>query len=164
MGQKKFTDVLLLVLGKNRLFRWHHMSDPTKSKFKDADGRIYDIDLSKSYLLKGWVPWKEWEWWHPWSILSEWHWRSNHRIAMLIYQDAPPNTTEIIKPTFTFLFAADDYTDMTPRDYEAFIESRIPMAYYRKWTTGSGKIPLYIWILLGVLVIAVIVIMARGGL
>lgn len=163
MKPEKFTDAMLLVIGEDRSYRHHHMSDPTKKRFKDAEGRIYNVDLTKSYCLHGWSPWRKKSWRNPFSLSNEWSWRMTHKVALLIYPDTPSVEGQVIEPMMTFDPQPKAYTDVTPRGYEGLVETKIPIRYFKKWTTGNGKIPLYIWILLGILVIAVIAIMARGG-
>jgi hypothetical protein len=165
MIAKDFTDVVLLLVKENHTFKYYHPKDVKVETFELRDGRILHVDLTKAYQLHGWVPWKDWNWRTPWSIAAEWLWKVDHRTALLIYPDTNVDEKSgVIEPITSFDSKAGDYEDMTPRGLEGFVESRIPVNYFKKWTTGSGKIAWWVWALLAVLIVLMFyMFVLRGG-
>jgi len=153
MIPKEFTDVLLLMIGDKQSFKYVHIDHLAKS-YKTLDGKIFNIDLTKAYNLRGSVPWKLWNWRTPWSVASEWLWKIDHRVALLIYPDANVDEKSgMVEPVSTFDYRKGDFEGISPRGLEGFVESRVPVNYFKKWTTGSGKIPWWVWVLVAVLIV-----------
>lgn len=161
---KRFTDIMLLVIQNKHTYRYYHFENHDKDQFKTKEGAIFHIDLEKAYVLHGWFPWKDFKWRNPLSLLLEWAWRSGHRTALLIYPDEKVDEKSgMIEPVSTFDATTDDFMVMTPRGFEGFVESRIPVNYFKKWTTGAGKIAWWVWLLLAILIVVMFYIFVVGG-
>jgi len=163
MKDEGFSDAVLIVIRENNTFSHHHLKDPSKKIFVTKDGIKLNIDLSKAYHLHGWVPWVDWSWWSPWSIVKEWLWKVDHRVALLIYDGMNLNENPGPLDAIGSFDDKGNPLNMTPRGLEGFTESRIPVNYFKKWTTGGGKIAWWVWgLLIVVIVIAFYIFVLRG--
>jgi len=151
---REFSDVFLLMIGEGNVFTHHHLENPDAKTYKRLDGKIFSVDLTKAYQLHGWIPWVDWDWKKPWSLLHEWVWKKSHRVALLIYPDEiVDEKSGLIEPISTFKVSDKDFLELTPRGLEGFIESKIPSNYFKKWTTKGGKVAWWVWVLIAVLIV-----------
>ena len=178
---KNYTDYVCLILMPNgQYYQWHLpvaslAKYGPKKQFK-YHGHTYALDVEKVHELHGWIPWKEFNWWFPWSIFPELWFRWTHKTGLLIYREPKPvvatptnpNSSvpvvgvqgivqpvppQIVEPVLHN--TTGGFNLCTPRMFRGLTLSPLYKDYRKKQRFGSGKGNIWMWLLVGVILIIV---------
>jgi len=96
--KRAYTDYVCLVLRNDGLYYQFNIGEKSVEKLPTLGvsktftyrGNKYAFNSDYAHHLKGWVPWKEFEVFAPWSILGEIYWRFKHKVGLIIYREPKP--------------------------------------------------------------------------
>ena len=107
--RRAYSDFVCLILRNDGLFYQFHLDDehieklPMTKNNKTFTYRnnTYVFNPDYAHHLKGWVPWKEFEVFAPWSLPLEIWWKATHKVGIVLYREPKPTVPKIspeIKP------------------------------------------------------------------
>lgn len=146
-----FTDYLGVILMDNQLYHTFRPEDKKMITYPFG-GNEYSIDREMAFRLRGWVPWRNYQPWIPWSVFSESTYDKRRKTGLLLYR--VPKDFDSVKNPIKPMTQDATIKLITPKLEKSIILNPLLKNYRRKqqFQTASNRI-----LILGLAAVLIIV-------
>lgn len=156
---KRYTDYLCVVFYKDGTYRQFQVPAKEWKKSKDFTlrGQKYQMDIERAFQLHGdWMPWIKNNTWMPWSIIVDGIKRFTHKVGLIIFREPDVvSETPVLPSTKSSMKCT-----LTPREFRSLTKNPVYITYRKKQKFGGKKGGLWMWILIGFVMIIFVMIMS----